>query len=79
MVKENIIEFKRSGTSRYDIVMNGKTIGVIFKALIGYRLYSHWRICTCYKNLDAENTLREAKVSASNFLNKLSKKGLQKS
>ena len=61
------LEFKRVGTSYYQILVNDEVKGRVFKASIGYRQYTHWRYLFNGTE-DSEPTLKGAKARIQKLL-----------
>jgi len=58
------LRFERTGVSYYTVKLNGETLGVVYKAMLGYRNYTTWRTTVCYadgKCMDSEPTLKAMK------------------
>lgn len=61
------LTFKRTGTSYYNILVDGELKGRVFKAAIGYRNYTHWRYLINGTE-DSETTLKAAKARVQQLL-----------
>lgn len=55
------IEYKKTGTSYYVIIVDGSVRGRVLKASLGFRNYTCWKYLFDGKN-DQENTLKAVKA-----------------